>query len=78
MGMPSVCQGEYSDFYIYHLVVYLPYVWLITLSFMFMNMRHTSSFRGGRGGKRDDKVNIYLHDYVHNNEFHTRAAYIII
>ncbi len=34
------------------------------------------AFRGY--GKRDDKVNIYLHDYVYNNEFHKRAAYIII
>ena len=50
--------------------------WLITLSFMYINVRHTLSFRGC--GKRDDKVNIYLHDYVYNNEFHTRAAYIII
>jgi hypothetical protein len=40
MGMLNVAGGEYSDFYIYHLVMYIP--------------------------------------YVHNNEFHTRAAYIII
>ena len=64
MGMPNVCQGEYNAFYIYHLVGYLPFVWLITLSFMYINVRHTSSFRGF--GKRDDKVNIYLNDYVHN------------
>jgi len=60
MGIPNVCQGEYSDFYIYHLVVYPPYVWLITLSFMYINVQHTSSFRGG--GKRDDLVDIYIHN----------------
>ena len=44
--------------------------------FMYINASHTSSFRVC--GKRDDKVNIYLHNYVYNNEFHSRAAYIVI
>ena len=26
MGMPNVAGGEYSDFYIYHLVMYISYV----------------------------------------------------
>ncbi len=34
MGMPNVAIGEYSDFYIYHLVVYISYVWLISLFYV--------------------------------------------
>ena len=52
--LPNVAGGEYSDVYIYHLVMYISYVfdrWTI----LFILHHHL------RGGKRDDKVNIYIH-----------------
>ena len=59
--VPELGRCQLGAQHIYHLVVYLPYVLADYFVSMYINMPYTSSFRVC--GKRDDKVNIYLHNY---------------